>query len=133
MKTTETPVLQEFNLKGVKHILPEDAWQEMKNDQVIMVDIRDSYEVYAKHIEKVVYYPMGDLIFLVDKLPKEVKYIFVCEKGIRSTHIASYFTNKGFRHVASLDGGIAAWNDKKLPLVRFRHPPKESPSGKLLS
>jgi len=119
MKTTDKPVLQEFHISGVRHILPEDAREAHKNSEAILIDVRAQYETSPAQIEKVIYHPMWEISNWISELPKEQNIIFFCNKGIRSTHVVNFLLKEGFTNIFNMDGGISAWKDRKLPYLEF--------------
>lgn len=122
MKTTDKPKIQKFHLKGVKHILPEDAQEAINNKEAVMVDVRNDYEVKAAHIADSLFLPMWNLQELMMGLPRDKNVILLCNEGINSTHIAHFMAGQGFNNLTNLDGGITAWKERNLPYVAFKKP-----------
>jgi rhodanese-related sulfurtransferase len=119
VKTSEKPELQYFHIDGVKHILPVDALEAIQNDDAVMIDVREIYEVQLENIqhEKVLYHPMS---VFTDRLPfisKDQKIIVICAHGVRSVKIVNLLQYQGYPLVASLDGGFEAWKNARLPFV----------------
>ncbi len=122
MKTTDKPKIQKFHLEGVKHILPEDALKAQQNNEAVIIDVREKYEIYPAHIENTLFHPMWKISDWMPSLPKDKNFILMCEKGIRSTSVAHFLMNNDFPNVYNLDGGITAWKERKLPYEAFKHP-----------
>ncbi len=54
----------------------------------------------------------------VAKLNKEQTYFVYCKAGGRSASAADIMRKEGFKNVIDLDGGITAWEEAKLPIVK---------------
>ncbi len=118
MKTTGKPVLQNFHLEGVTHILPEEAHEAHRNNMAVMIDVREKYEWETERIEDVLLYPMQQISQWLPTLNKKQNIIVFCQKGIRSTHITHFLKNQGFPNAINMDGGISAWKEKGLPVKK---------------
>jgi len=117
MKTSEQPKLQYFNISGVKHILPADAFEAIQNGDGVMIDVREMFEVQLENIplDRVLNHPMS---VIMDRLPyivKDQKIIVICAHGVRSVKVANLLQCQGYPEVASLDGGFEAWKNAGLP------------------
>ena len=124
MKTTENPLIQEFTLPGVNHISAEDAFELLTNDQAVLIDVRDEDEVEEGNIplDKVLYHPMPIIIERLPYISKDQHIIIACAEGIRSVKVANLLNIKGYPSVTNLDGGLAIWQQKKLPYVQKSNP-----------
>ena len=126
MNTKEKPIIQNFNLQGVRHILPEDALEATDKKKAVLIDVRERDEIYALHIKHALFLPMWKMPEGLTILPKDKSFIILCNKGIRSTHVANFLMNQGFSDVVNLDGGITAWKERNLPYEKFRWPEKSA-------
>ena len=117
MITTEKPTLQEFHIDGVKHIIPLNALEAVKNKEAIMIDVREEKECLLESIalDDVFYHPMSVIMERLEYIPKDKAIIVVCNQGIRSTKVANLLTRQGFDNVANLDGGFVMWKTQDLP------------------
>jgi thiosulfate sulfurtransferase len=117
MKTSEQPKLQYFNISGVKHILPADAFEAIQNGDAVMIDVREMYEVHLENIphDKVLNHPMSVIIDRLAYIAKDQKIIVICAHGERSVKVANLLQYQGYPEVASLDGGFEAWKNAELP------------------
>ncbi len=114
IKTTDIPTLQEFHLEGVKHVLPEDAWEAIKNDVAVIIDVREDYETVS-YIENARFHPMDQILSWLPAVPTDIPVIILCKMGIRSAHVARVLMEQGFSNAANLDGGFEAWKTNGLP------------------
>jgi rhodanese-related sulfurtransferase len=117
MKTTDRPTLQEFHIDGVKHINPLDALEALQNGEAVMIDVRELSEVQLESVplDRVLNHPMSVILDRLSYITKDQNIIVACPGGVRSSKVASLLMNYGYKHVASLDGGLKTWKAKGLP------------------
>jgi rhodanese-related sulfurtransferase len=116
MEVIENPKLQTFNLPGVEHVSPEEAWTLIKTNEALLVDVREDHECAIETIDcdSTVYLPMSSIMQNLEKLSKHMPLIIVCKEGIRSVKIVNLLKRQDFASVFNLDGGILAWKKKNL-------------------
>ena len=117
MKTTEKPTLQEFHIDGVKHINPQDTFDCLKNNDAVLIDVRECEEVDIESIplDNVLYHPMSTIMDHLTCISKEQNIILMCPGGVRSTKVANLLNIQGYPNVANLDGGFKLWKSLGLP------------------
>jgi rhodanese-related sulfurtransferase len=117
MKTTDIPTLQEFHIKGVQHITPQNALAELQNGTAILVDVREEPEFKLESIplNDVFYYPMSAIVEQLQNIPNDKPIIVVCNAGVRSSKVVNLFNRNDFPSSANLDGGIIMWKALGLP------------------
>lgn len=121
MKTTDKPTIQEFHLEGVKHVLPEDAWEAINKNEAVIIDVREDYETLS-YIENAQFHSMWQISSWLPSISNNQNVIFLCKKGIRSAHVARFLTEQGHPNAVNLDGGFEAWKTKGLPYkTGYRH------------
>jgi rhodanese-related sulfurtransferase len=115
--------------KEVNEIFPWDLsdWLEEKRD-VVLLDIREPYEVDAMRLENSIAVPRGVLETAVEwgyeeTVPelvqaREKEVVVMCRSGNRSLFAAKLLQDMGFHHVFSLKTGIRGWNDDEQPLIK---------------
>lgn len=81
-----------------------------------VVDVRSEKEWSSGHIQDALHIPLGGLKGRMEELDKDSDIIVVCGSGYRSSIGASLLQANGFTKTSSMDGGMAAWNQRKLPL-----------------
>ena len=74
-----------------------------------LVDVRSAGEYQIVRIDQALLMPVDDIASHVHLLDRDLPVVCYCKSGIRSLRAAAMLMEKGFRDVASLDGGIAAW------------------------
>ena len=83
----------------------------------LVVDVRSDKEWLSGRIEGAWHIMLGDLPKRVADLPRDRPLITVCGSGYRSSIAASILAQYGVS-VSSMDGGMTAWNQQKLPTVK---------------
>jgi rhodanese-related sulfurtransferase len=111
MNVTDQPTIQNFHIEGVKHILCQDALVLIVNNNAILIDVREEYEVKVEHIplDNVFYHPMSVILDRLAYISKNQNIIIGCPMGIRSTKVANLLVFNGYKSVANLDGGFNMW------------------------
>jgi rhodanese-related sulfurtransferase len=89
------------------------------NDGSKVVDVRAADRFAAGHILDAENIPEKDLLDNPDKLKNRKKNtLLVCDTGNRSAEAAAALRKAGLETVFSLKGGLAAWQQENLPVVR---------------
>lgn len=78
------------------------------NPNVLLIDIRESYEydfqnIEAKHI------PLGEVLNRLDEIPKNEKVVLHCQSGKRAENLVSVLREMGYDNIENLEGGIEAY------------------------
>lgn len=98
-------------------ITPAELYQQMQNGNApIIVDVRMPYEWMGMRIGTVVNLPITHLAELSAKLDPNFPVVAVCNSAYRSSLAVGILQRKGFKNVASLAGGSAAWIDAGYPV-----------------
>ena len=82
-----------------------------------ILDVRSNKEWTGGHIQNAIHIPLGELKDRLKELPGDRDIIVVCGSGYRSSIAASVLQASGFTRISSMDGGISAWKERKLPLT----------------
>jgi rhodanese-related sulfurtransferase len=103
--------------KKAKGLNPQSAVAMINNDNTVVVDLRDKESYKAGHIIDSINANVEDFV-----LPKMNKYknkniILVCARGLQSPTVAAKIRTQGYQPLV-LNGGIAAWQNADLPLVK---------------
>jgi hydroxyacylglutathione hydrolase len=83
---------------------------------VLLLDVRSADEWSARHIPGTLNIPLGDLPQRLAGLPKGRDIVTVCGSGYRASAAASLVAAAGLP-VASLRGGMAAWEQSQLTVA----------------
>lgn len=103
--------------KKAKEITPQTAVDLINNDQAVLIDLRDK-ELFKKgHIIDSINASADDF-----EQPKMTKFkdktiILVCDRGQKASMVAAKIRTQGYQPMV-LEGGITAWQNASLPLVK---------------
>ena len=111
MITTEKPTLQEFHIEGVKHITPSNAQAAVKNNEAIIIDVREEKEFKAGSIAGAIHISRGQLASRIDDAvpDKSSPIVCFCAVGHRSAIAADTLQQLGYRNVTSMAGGLKSY------------------------
>ncbi|KPK53432.1 MAG: hypothetical protein AMJ63_06355 [Myxococcales bacterium SG8_38_1] len=89
------------------------AWVAENRGAVRMVDVREIDEAESDgKIEGVDVVPMGTVDEASKAWDKEIPVITICRSGRRSGRVALELEKLGFKRIASMRGGMVAWNNQ---------------------
>lgn len=86
-----------------------------------LVDVRDPDELRSRdlgRIQGVVNLPMGSATRSMAGDDPNAPVVLVCRSGRRSAWVARELAERGFTQVYNLAGGMIAWNEAGLPVLR---------------
>ncbi|ABE50454.1 Rhodanese-like protein [Methylobacillus flagellatus KT] len=101
-------------------ISASDAVILINRSHAVVLDVRDDAEFAAGHIAEAKHIPLSQLPERIKELNKfkERPVLVYCESGARASKAAAILAKNEFKQVQQLQGGIRAWQDAKLPLVK---------------
>jgi hydroxyacylglutathione hydrolase len=102
-------------LASVDQLEPADI---ATRDRRTVIDVRGAAEWDAGHIPNARHLFLGDLPETSEDLPRDLPIALHCQGGTRASIAASMLQAKGFTNVATLKGGMDAWNAAHLPVER---------------
>jgi molybdopterin/thiamine biosynthesis adenylyltransferase/rhodanese-related sulfurtransferase len=82
-------------------VLPQDA---------VVVDVRESFEWRAGHIDGARHIPLGELANRLDELPRDADIVLYCASGARSSRALDVLRDAGFARAKHLKGGYVGWS-----------------------
>lgn len=99
---------------------PQEAIHKMNHEEAVVLDIRDPALFTQGHITGAVSLPKTDLEADLKKLdPYRAKpLIIVCRRGRTALEVLSLLKKNNFDKLYVLTGGMEAWNNAGLPLVK---------------
>jgi len=103
----------------VEEIEPFEAAQEIEGGDVVLIDTREPHEFQEARLEGGKLVPPG---LLADEIAtaapdKSARTILYCRSGNRSYKAAEQMQALGYTDVASMAGGILAWQEQGLPVL----------------
>lgn len=108
----------EVSAGDVPEIAPE--WVAANAGAVRLVDVRETSELTDElgHVQGVEHAPLATVEAASKRWPKDEPIVLVCRSGGRSGKAARELRALGFEKVASMRGGMRAWNERRLPVDR---------------
>jgi len=103
----------------VEEIEPFEAAQEIDGGDVVLIDTREPHEFKEAHLEGGKLVPPGLLREEIAAAApdRSARTILYCRSGNRSYTAAGQMQALGYEDVASMAGGIIAWQEQGLPVV----------------
>jgi rhodanese-related sulfurtransferase len=108
--------------RGYKTLRPAELTALINRDNALVVDLSASGDFEKGHIAgsrnltPSQFDPENKLLAPAKQLP----VVVVCRNGQASSAAAKRLKKAGFEQVYALDGGVAAWQQADLPLVKGR-------------
>jgi rhodanese-related sulfurtransferase len=104
---------------GSNVVAPSDAVR-LVNSGALVIDVRDSKDYEAGHIIDARHVPTADVAARAESLKKfkDKPVLVYCESGAASAAGARALQALGFAKVVALRGGLSAWRQDNLPLVK---------------
>jgi rhodanese-related sulfurtransferase len=108
--------------RGYKALRPAELTGLVNRDNALVVDLRPAGEFEkghipgAKNVQMAQFDPEHKSLAAARTLP----VVVVCRTGQTAAGAAKRLRKAGFGKVYTLDGGIAAWQQADLPLVKGR-------------
>ncbi len=94
------------------------ATRLINDHNAYVIDVRNGTEFGSGHLANSKHMPLEEVLKRKDELKKDKPIIVVCEMGARATKAAGQLRADGFSQVFVLDGGLKAWREAGLPLVK---------------
>jgi rhodanese-related sulfurtransferase len=105
---------------GVANINSTEAVVLMNRSKPLILDVRDDAEFAAGHIQGAKHIPVAELLARMKEIEKfKDKPVLVhCQKGMRAKGACSILKAQQFSQLHSLQGGLDAWVEAKMPLIK---------------
>ncbi|RMG78092.1 MAG: rhodanese-like domain-containing protein [Bacteroidetes bacterium] len=105
---------------ALKEISPIRAKLMVRNNDALMVDVREKDEVaaLAYDVENIINLPLSELPDRMSELPKDKTLIMACRSGNRSRKAAELLLQNGYTNVINMAGGIKEWQAKGLAVIK---------------
>ncbi|MDP1601952.1 MAG: rhodanese-like domain-containing protein [Legionella sp.] len=104
--------------KRAKELSPHAVVALLNEDNAVIIDLRDKDSYRNGHIINAINATPED--FEKQKMDKykSKPLVLVCTKGLQSGALATKLRHAGYSHPVVLAGGISAWQNADLPLVK---------------
>ena len=80
----------------------------LKNNEVVLLDVREPYEVEICNVKGSLFIPMNEIPQNIEQLDKEKRYAVMCHSGVRSLFVSNYLNSLGYGTL-NVIGGIDRW------------------------
>ncbi len=105
---------------GMAQASPGEAVLLINRANALVLDVRDDQEFAAGHIAGAKHIPAAQLEARIGELRryKDKPLIVNCQGGVRSAKACDLLRKHEFSKVHNLQGGLNAWIQAKLPVVK---------------
>jgi len=104
--------------KGAKKCTSAVATRLINQEHAQVIDVREKAEFKSGHIAGAKNIPVARLTEQDPQLDKDKPIIVVCRLGQRAQTCAAVLQKHGYENVLVLTGGVTAWRNDGLPLVK---------------
>lgn len=107
-----------FPLTHIEGLSIQELTERLNSkNKPLVLDVRSEAEWLSGHIEHAYHYPLGAIgQELLNDVSKDQEICVICGSGMRSGIMASCLQQAGYKHVANVLGGMAAWKNGGLPV-----------------
>lgn len=100
---------------SVLAVTPPDLWQQLHTAQPpLIIDVREPREFRQGHIPQAQLVPLPRLLAGPVELPRDRQIVLICRSGRRSAMAAARLLGCGYADIATLQGGMLAWEALNL-------------------
>lgn len=105
---------------GVNNLAATEAVLMLNRGKPLILDVRDEAEFASGHIQGAKHIPVAELASRIKEIEKfKDKPVLVhCQRGMRAKTACTILKAQQFSQLNNLQGGLDAWVDAKLPLVK---------------
>jgi sulfur-carrier protein adenylyltransferase/sulfurtransferase len=103
----------------IEEVDPQAAREEIERGNVVLLDTRELTEWNESHLEGATLVPPAEVADRADEVAPDTtqRILAYCASGNRSARAADALQDLGYDDVASIAGGIKAWEAAGLPVV----------------
>jgi rhodanese-related sulfurtransferase len=103
---------------GVRELEPGEVKVLLDAGKILLIDVREPDEYLVERIPGALLYPLSTFNALALPPDESRSVVFHCGSGKRSMLAAHRRKACGIAAVAHMKGGIAAWKEDELPVIR---------------
>ncbi len=102
---------------GLRIISPSELLEKMKNEEVIILDVRPEQEYNIAHIENAISLPKKDLEKRLNELPQDIEIVVYCRGPLclSADEAVSLLNKRGYK-ASRLERGFPDWAAQNLPV-----------------
>ncbi|MBM7573715.1 rhodanese-like domain-containing protein [Aquibacillus albus] len=101
-----------YEKEGITQIDVNELKEALKDDESIVIDIREHEEYVEAHIPGLPLIPMSEIVDVIDDFEKDRSYVLVCRSGRRSHETSKFFKMNGIDNVKNYAGGMLEWDEE---------------------
>lgn len=107
-------------LTSKNRLTPFQVTRLINSEKAVVIDIRDANAYNKGHITNAIYISPTELDKNIKYLEqyKHQPLIMVCATGQKSRYLTNKLRKQGYEKVYILMGGMSAWNNANMPLVK---------------
>jgi rhodanese-related sulfurtransferase len=94
----------------IEDLSPKQLYKKLTEDEVILIDVREKWELDICKIDGAVNMPLSSIIETYSNLDPQLNYALYCHHGVRSMQVANFLFSNGYNSLINLQGGIDAWS-----------------------
>jgi rhodanese-related sulfurtransferase len=102
---------------GLTEISPTDVRKAMRDQSIVLVDVREPQEYAAERIQGALVFPLSTFDPGALPSPQGCKVVFHCGSGKRSAMAVGKCLERGIAHTLHMAGGIQAWKAAGFPAI----------------
>jgi rhodanese-related sulfurtransferase len=110
------------NESAVRSVSPDEITQGLSiGRNPLILDVRSAEEFKTGHVPGAILVPVDELpdrLDILREIKKEREVVVYCESGKRARNAAQILIDSDFEAVGHLEGDMAAWREKGLPIER---------------
>lgn len=101
---------------------PAAAISLINSEKTVLLDVREMNEINSGMLNEAIHIPLSSLNKRLSELDKykNDSVLVYCRSGNRSGSVCRTLTGRGFEKVYNLVGGIMAWQDAHLPVMKSK-------------
>ena len=101
----------------ITEISPQDAHEQAKRGQAILIDVREETEFREGHAQGAKHLSKGVIEVEIEDQVTDPNQVIIayCGGGGRSALVADNLQKMGYTNVRSMAGGMRAWNEAGFP------------------
>ncbi len=110
----------DIRMSNVTQLNVNDAVRLLNDDNVVILDVRESNEYQSGHLREAIHIPMSSLNKRIGELDKyrDRPILAYCRSGSRSNSACRTLSKQGFEKVNNLAGGMIGWASANLPISK---------------
>ena len=94
----------------IKECTVQELYEVVKaNDNLQIIDVREDYEYETVRIKDSILVPLSIFDQVMDRVDKNKTAYMLCGIGKRAMIAAERLSEKGYKDLVVIDGGIKAW------------------------